>query len=97
MVITENADKAKLFIDVLIEASTINDLNAILFDTHIIINDGSDLESIIVTEQDVKDQISLLDVSKSYGPDGISLRIIKEGAEVLAKELTRLCNYLYLK
>ena len=91
-IITDNADKTTLFNDFFIEASTIDDLNATLPDTHRIINDGSDLESIIVTEQDVKDQISLLDVSKSYGPDGVSPRIIKEGAEVLAKVLTRLFN-----
>ena len=36
--------------------------------------------NINITESDVVDLLNILDISKAIGPDGISPRILKEGA-----------------
>ena len=45
-----------------------------------------------ISEQDVMDQISILDLSKAYGPDSIPPRLIKEGGRAMTKLLARLFN-----
>ena len=42
------------------------------------------LESITISRQDVEDVLQHLNVSKASGPDLISPRLLKEGANVLA-------------
>ena len=42
------------------------------------------LESITISRQDVEDVLQHLNVSKASGPDLISTRLLKEGANVLA-------------
>ncbi len=48
------------------------------------------LEFIDVTHQDVQDQLHCLDTSKSYGPDMISPRFLKEGSDALTNSLLQL-------
>ena len=55
----------------------------------VMIFDGG-LESIDINLQDVHDQITCLDTSKSYGPDNISPKFLKEGSIVLEELLLRL-------
>ena len=50
------------------------------------------MDQILVSEEDVKDQIRLLDGNKSYGPDGISPKFIKLASFSLVKPLTKLFN-----
>ena len=50
------------------------------------------LESITVSEEEVLDQIRILNGNKSYGPDGISPKLIKIADNFLVKPMTRLYN-----
>ena len=52
------------------------------------------LQTIRFTRQDVKDVLLSLKVSKASGPDLISPRLLKEGADVLAMPLSLLFNFL---
>jgi hypothetical protein len=40
------------------------------------------LNNINITESDVVDLLNILDISKAIGPDGISPRILQEGASI---------------
>ena len=50
------------------------------------------LESFVISEEEVMDQIKIIDGSKSYGPDGISPQFIKIADNSLVKPLTKLYN-----
>ena len=45
------------------------------------------LDSIVITVQDVKDVLLNLNATKACGPDLLSPRFLKEGAEILAAHL----------
>ena len=51
-----------------------------------------ELKHIDITEQDVIDVLSNLNVTKACGPDLISPRLLKEGASVISKPLTKIFN-----
>ena len=74
------------------EASTIDDANATLPDCNRIFCDNRDLSLIIVKQDDVRDQIKILNVNKSYGSDGILPKLLAEGGETVVKTLTILFN-----
>jgi hypothetical protein len=50
------------------------------------------LNNINITESDVVDLLNILDISKAIGPDGISPRILKEGASILKYPLCKIFN-----
>ena len=50
------------------------------------------LKSIYISDEDVKDSISLLKTNKAPGPDVISPKLIKEGANQLISPLRTLLN-----
>ena len=50
------------------------------------------LESIVITDQDVNDVLSHLDVTKACGPDPISPRLLKEEASILAHPFSIVFN-----
>ena len=50
------------------------------------------LDQILVSSEDVKDQIRFLDGNKSYGPNGISPKFIKLASFSLVKPLSKLFN-----
>ena len=50
------------------------------------------LSEILITEDEVYDQLSILDKSKPAGPDGISPRVLKEIAFSIKHPLTKLFN-----
>lgn len=52
----------------------------------------NNFDSLHVTETDVNDQLKNLDVDKSYGPDGISPKLLKEAGATIAKFLQHLFN-----
>ena len=87
-IVTDDKDKATAFNDFFLEASTLDDSNAELPDDVMIFDAG--LGTVDVTLKDVCDQLSCLDTSKSYGPDNISPRFLKEGGIMLAESLCRL-------
>ena len=51
-----------------------------------------DFAHIDITQQDVIDVLSNLNVTKACGPDLISPRLLKEGASVISKPLTMIFN-----
>ena len=54
--------------------------------------DEGGLQSLIVTKQDVIEQIEILDINKSYGPDLISPVFLKQGIKEIAEILTYIFN-----
>ena len=87
-IVTDDKDKAKAFNDFFLEASTLDDTLAQIPEGIMILEGG--LDQIDITLQDVIDQVRCLDTSKSYGPDNISPRFLREGGAVLMHSLLRL-------
>ena len=50
-------------------------------------------QNIVITFQDVKDQMQLIDTNKSYGPDCIPPILIKEGGDPMCTVLLTLFNF----
>ena len=89
-IITTNAEKAEMFNKHFLSASTLNDANCLIPNNPPI--NESILDEIMVTIEDVKDQLKTLDTSKAFGPDNISPKFLKEGASILAPILQSLFN-----
>ena len=68
--------------------STLDVISADLPGDIMIFDEG--LDSIDITLNDVCDQLSCLETSKSYGPDNISPRFLRDGGIVLAESLCKL-------
>ena len=88
--VTDDMEKAKVFNDFFLSASQVDDSNARVPEGNRIFDDGNRLSYIDITLNDVIDQVKCLDTSKSYGPDGISPVLIKEGGEIISMVLHRL-------
>lgn len=86
---SEECEKANIFNDFFLRASTVDDSNRVLPESN---PPATILDSIVVTASEVIDQISLLDVNKSYGPDNISPKFIKEAHITLVPALVKLFN-----
>ena len=89
-ILTDSKDKAEAFNVFFQKASMLDESNAILPDERILFQHG--LEALNITLQDVIDQINILDTTKSYGPDQISPKFIKEGGLPIAESLCTLFN-----
>ena len=89
-VITDDAEKAIAFNNFFLSASYVDDTNAIAPNANRIFDDGNGLSHINITLDDVEDQVKALDCSKSYGPDGISPVLIKEGGVTICSVLHKL-------
>lgn len=88
-VITDDKDKADLFNDFFLKASSIDDSQAAIPD-NAITNIGPFLEKITVTYDDVKDQVETLKCNKAYGHDEVSPIFLKEGGQTVVMVLHRL-------
>jgi hypothetical protein len=55
-------------------------------------NDTDQINNIVITEQEVLDQLKILNVSKSYGPDGIPPLLLKEAGQSISSSLCKLFN-----
>ena len=75
--ITKDKDKADLFNQYFVSVSSIDDTGANIPTERRVFNNGNNLSNLEITEQEVLDQMHILDVSKSYGPDNIPPRLIK--------------------
>lgn len=91
-IITDDLEKANVLNNFFVKASNIDSSDAILPELNDPIPGITLLNNIVITEQEVGDQIKLLDPSKSFGPDEISPVFIKSSGESLIKPLTRLYN-----
>jgi hypothetical protein len=83
-------EKANLFNETFLDISKLN-APPIPLDDPIPLTDKV-LENIEVSEQDVKDILSTINVTKAYGPDNLSPRLIKEAGNSIVTVLTRLFN-----
>ena len=89
--ISDLSEKCELFNNYFLSNSDIDVSNVILPPVNPGLEENT-LDFIVITEQDVKDQISLLNIKKAYGPDGISPIFLKEGGTGIVKSLTLLFN-----
>lgn len=92
ILITDDAVKATSFNDYFTNASKLDDSNAQLPVNSNPIPGITLLSEILITEQEVKDQIGILNVNKGFGPDLISPKFIKIGGRALIAPLTKLFN-----
>lgn len=83
-------DKATALNDYFASQSTVDDTNRTLPPVNPI--NYHTLDSIAISDQDIKDVLQSLDVSKSCGPDLINPRLLKEGAEYLKIPLKHIFN-----
>jgi hypothetical protein len=92
-ILTTDQEKATAFNETFLNISKLN-----APPTHILENDPPPLtdqvlENIQVTEKDVTDILSTINVKKAYGPDNVSPRLIKEAGLSIVKVLTRIFNH----
>ncbi len=92
-IITSDMDKAAAFNDLFLANSNIDDSNVRVPDIDRILNNENDLTHIDISFDDVADQVKSLDTSKSYGPDGISPVLIKEGGDIICAVLQDYLRY----
>ena len=85
-------EKAELFNRFFVGKCQLNEINAYL-PNELELKTHSTLSYISVTLNEVTDSLLKLEVTKAYGPDFISPRLLKEGAHQLAPSLTSLFNY----
>ena len=88
----DDKDKAQAFNEFFGFASKVDDSNAKLPISSNPIPGNITLSEISITEQKVKDQIGILKVNKSFGPDQLSPKFIKIGGYALVRPLTILFN-----
>jgi hypothetical protein len=91
MVHDKDSDKANLFNEYFTGIQCIESVPPALEDQQVD-PAGPHLDTIIATEQDVTDLLSILDVNKAYGPDDISPKVLKEGVPAIVKSITKLFN-----
>ena len=86
-----NEDQAKAnFNKCLVKSSSIDESNSTLPSTSV--SNARALNNFSIKEFEVSDQIKILNINKSYGPDGILPRFIKMLGQSLVKQLTKLFN-----
>ena len=88
--VSSDYEKAQLFNKHFLSTSKLNDNNCTLPNDPFI--HESILNNIIITEQDVNDQLKTLDTNKAFGPDQISPKLLKEAANQLSPVLCTLFN-----
>jgi hypothetical protein len=91
IIISDDKEKAESFNEFFLSVTSLDDSNTRLPVDQPIVT-GIFLDSLHVTESDVLDQLKILDINKSYGPDGISPKLIKEGGPFIYKVLQNLFN-----
>ncbi len=90
-IITDNIHKANVFNDFFVSVSNVDDTNVTTPVTNRI-SGNSVLTDITISETEVLDQLSILDISKSYGPDQIPPKLLREGKYEICQTLCRLFN-----
>ena len=81
--------KAQTFNDFFLSVSSITEEEPELLFNERVLSEGT-LTSIDISLDDVLDQILALDITKSYGSDGVSPRFLKEGGNAIALVLKSL-------
>ena len=83
-------DKANMLNDYFCSQAVVNDNNKLLPLQAFTYN--SRLNSISISQQDVRDVLNNINVTKACGPDLISPRLLNEGATILSKPLSIIFN-----
>jgi hypothetical protein len=78
--IYDNSIKCELFNNFVVAQTELDDANVDL--PNILSESECVLNNVNITESDVVDLLNILDISKAIGPDGISPRILQEGASI---------------
>ncbi len=91
IIITNDLDKANSFNNFFKQTATLDDSNAVLPPDYPTLCDST-LETFYVEEADTRNYLHKLNANKAFGPDGISPKLLKEGASELAPSLTKLFN-----
>ena len=86
----KDIDKANMLNDYFCSQTVVNDNNKPLPQQTFTCN--SRLNSITISQQDVRDVLNNLNVTKASGPDFISPRLLKEGVTILSKPLSIIFN-----
>lgn len=89
-IVESDAEKAEVLNSFFAQNSTIDDSNATLPEFEA--PDYNTLDQILITDDDVKEAIKLLNPNKAPGPDLISPKLLKEGAQQLIPPLRKLFN-----
>ena len=87
---TDNKDKAQLFNNYFLQASTINDKNVMLPNHINIVDETPQIDTIYKSLNDVLDQIKNLNIKKSFGHDCLSPIFFKEGGMTLILVLQKI-------
>ena len=88
-VLIDDTSKAEAFNNFFLNHSNLNDQGQNLPSLeHVPVN----LTELVISETDVLDQLKALDPTKSTGPDGISPKLLKVAADIIAPSLTTLFN-----
>jgi hypothetical protein len=87
--VTNDKNKADVFNEFFVSMSHVEDGHS-TFNTVPRVFNENDLSNLEIREQEVLDQLCCLDVSKSYGPDGVPPRLLKEGGRPLSIVLCRI-------
>ena len=90
-ILTRDKDKAEAFNVFFSKASELDDSNAQLPNITRVL-EINNLNSLIISKEDIVDQLKALDTTKAYGPDGVSPIFLKEGNDSLVNSLHRIFN-----
>ncbi len=85
-----DTEKAEVLNEYFVSISAVDDTNVEL--PIFLSRTNARIETIHITEKDVKDIISILNVHKATGPDEISHRMLKETSSTICKPLALLFN-----
>ncbi len=88
--ITNDEAKANLINDDFVSIASVDDNHVDDLPRGRLVEPENAFFELVITEEDVTDQLSNLDTSKAYGPDAISPRLLKEGGQPMARLLHRL-------
>ena len=89
-IITDAADKAKVFNDYFLQQTSLDDTSANLPEDYDQV--FTSLNSITITEQDILDLLQGINIKKATGPYGISPCMLKEAGVGICPSLTKLFN-----
>ena len=90
-IISGDVEEAEAFNRYFVQCSTLDDSQALLPSDYPLLTQNT-LEELTTRVCDVEKCLLQLDTSKAFGPDGISPKLLKEGANQLSASLCKLFN-----
>jgi hypothetical protein len=90
-ILSGDLEKAEAFNSYFVQCSTLDDSESVLPNEYPLLTPNT-LDTLKTSVTDVRNCLSKLDPSKAFGPDGVSPRLLKEGAHQLSTSLCKLFN-----